>query len=313
MSGSTQRTGSALLLATALSTLAACSDHAAPSVAACGLSSSELGRFVDVPAGEFVMAAHAQEPEEGPTIRLHVSGFSMLAHEVTNREFAAFVEATGYVTDAEASVLRGMPGAGSALFATVDPARSTAGDWRLSSDANWRMPEGAGSDLVGRELHPVVHVSLRDARAYAQWVGARLPTEAEWEYAARLGLDDPERPDSGAYDPEGRPVANTWQGVFPIVDRALDGFSGSAPVGCFEASRLGLSDMIGNVWEWTDTPFGARTHTIKGGSFLCADNFCRRYRPAARQPQDDDFSTNHIGFRVVRDDRDSTNAPGRDA
>ena len=281
--------------------LGGCSEPPAAAAPTCGLSPTDLGRFVEVPGGEFVMAAHAEEPEEGPTVRLHVSGFSMLAHEVTNAEFAAFVEATGYVTDAEASVQRGMAGAGSALFATVDPARSSAGDWRLASDASWRTPEGAGSDLVGRETHPVVHVSLRDARAYADWFGARLPTEAEWEYAARLGLADPERPDSGAYDVDGNPVANTWQGVFPIVDRALDGFSGSAPVGCFEADRLGLSDMIGNVWEWTDTPFGERTHTIKGGSFLCADNFCRRYRPAARQPQDDDFSTNHIGFRVVRD------------
>ena len=282
-----------------LSLLSACSEPRTPPEPRCGLDSSELGRFVEVPGGEFVMAAHAREPEEGPTVRLHVRGFSMLAHEVTNRQFAAFVEATGYLTDAERSVRRDRPGAGSALFGSVDAART--GAWRLAEDASWRAPEGEGSDLSGRELHPVVHVSLRDARAYARWAGARLPTEAEWEYAARLGLDDPERPDSGAYDAEGRPVANTWQGIFPIADRALDGFAGAAPVGCFEADQLGLVDMIGNVWEWTDTPFGAGTHTIKGGSFLCADNFCRRYRPAARQPQDMDFSTNHIGFRLVRD------------
>ncbi len=268
---------------------------------ACGLPATGLGHFVQVPAGDFVMAAHASEPEEGPLLRLHVQGFSMLAHEVTNQEFAAFVAATGYVTDAERSAQRGLPGAGSALFAVEDPDRSTAGSWRLAGDANWRAPEGEGSSIEGKDLHPVVHVSLRDARAYAQWSGTRLPTEAEWEYAARLGLPDPDRPDSGAYDSAGNPLANTWQGVFPIVDRALDGFSGPAPVGCFAPSEIGLSDMIGNVWEWTDTPFGRDAYTIKGGSFLCADNFCRRYRPAARQPQDVDFSTNHIGFRVVRD------------
>jgi len=281
--------------------LAGCADEHATSALACGLPEASLGSFVEVPSGDFVMAAHAREPEEGPLLHLHIQAFSMLAHEVTNREFAAFVTATGYVTDAERSVERGIPGAGSALFATEDPERSTAGTWRLASDANWRAPDGEGSSIEGKDLHPVVHVSLRDARAYAEWSGTRLPTEAEWEYAARLGLADPERPDSGAYDEAGAPLANTWQGVFPIVDRALDGFAGAAPVGCFAPSEIGLSDMIGNVWEWTDTPFGAGTNTIKGGSFLCADNFCRRYRPAARQPQDVDFSTNHIGFRVVRD------------
>lgn len=291
--------GIAAILASAIG-LTACTGEEA-STGACGLPEADVGLFVEVPSGDFVMAAHASEPEEGPLLHLHVQGFSMLSHEVTNREFSAFVAATGYVTDAERSVQRGMPGAGSALFATENPARSTAGTWRLADDANWRAPDGEGSSIEGKDLHPVVHVSLRDARAYAQWSGTRLPTEAEWEYAARLGLPDPDRPDSGAYDRAGNPLANTWQGVFPIVDRALDGFQGAAPVGCFAPSEIGLSDMIGNVWEWTETPFGTDTYTIKGGSFLCADNFCRRYRPAARQPQDVDFSTNHIGFRVVRD------------
>jgi formylglycine-generating enzyme required for sulfatase activity len=159
-----------------------------------------------------------------------------------------------------------------------------------------------GADNPNEALpnHPVVHVSLRDALAYAQWAGGRLPTELEWEYAASLGLADIGRPDSGAYDINGVPIANTWQGVFPIIDSGKDGFKGSSPVGCFAPSKIGLYDMIGNVWEWTDTPSGKSTHLIKGGSFLCANNFCKRYRPAARQSQEIDFSTNHIGFRIIK-------------
>jgi len=173
--------------------------------------------------------------------------------------------------------------------------------WQLIPGATWRSPSGPGSDLDALLDHPVVHVSQADASAYAQWAGGRLPSEVEWEYAASLGLRSPERPDSGAYTASGDPIANTWQGVFPVIDSAEDGFKGTAPVGCFAPSEIGTYDMIGNVWEWTDTPYAPAQHTLKGGSYLCADNFCRRYRPAARQPQDSDFSTNHIGFRIVKD------------
>mgnify|MGYP006279171067 CR=1 FL=1 len=238
-------------------------------------------------------------PEEGPAMRLHVAAFELLSHEVTNAEFARFVEATGYVTDAERSVAQGREGAGSAVFGRATA--TTVPGWRLDPDASWRAPEGAGSDLSGRETHPVVHVSYRDAEAYAQWAGARLPEAVELEYAATLGLPDASRAESGAYGPDGRPLANTWQGVFPVANTVEDGFAGTAPVGCFGADRLGAHDLIGNVWEWTRTPYAPDQHTLKGGSFLCAANFCRRYRPAARQPQDTDFSSNHTGFRIVRD------------
>ena len=142
-------------------------------------------------------------------------------------------------------------------------------------------------------------------------MGGRLPTEPEWEFAAQLGLEDQSNSTSGAYDRTGRPIANTWQGIFPLLDRGTDGHKGIAPVGCFALSTIGLSDMIGNVWEWTSSTHGAgsssQIFTIKGGSFLCANNYCRRYQPAAREGHEKDFSTNHIGFRVVIDHPMSTN------
>lgn len=275
-------------------------NEAMPAPAECGLTEAETGQFVSIPAGRFTKGDLAVYPEESPSLQLHVDGFEMLSHEVTNREFAAFVDATGYVTDAERSAEAGGIGAGSAVF-VLPGAETSGGIWSLVRGATWRTPEGPGSDLDGRWLHPVVHVTLADARAYADWAGGRLPSEVEWEYAASLGLPDPARANSGAYDEDGAPVANTWQGVFPVVNIGSDGFRGTAPAGCFGADRAGLYDMIGNVWELTDTPYDGATNTIKGGSYLCAENFCRRYRPAARQPQERDFSTNHVGFRIVRD------------
>lgn len=282
----------------------ACSQPSSPnnlSKEGCALPQDHMGRFVEIPDGSFIKGASPVYQEETPSLRLQVKGFLMQTHEVTNAQFAAFVEATGYITDAERSVAEGREGAGSAVFLHgEDGTTEIKPAWSLMQDANWRAPEGHGSSITGRASEPVVHVSKRDAEAYAIWAGGRLPSEVEWEYAASLGLPDSGDQTSGAYGDDG-PRANTWQGVFPVSDLGTDGFKGTAPIGCFGANRLGLYDMIGNVWEWTATPYGETTHTIKGGSYLCADNFCRRYRPAARQPQDSDFSSNHIGFRIIRD------------
>ncbi len=291
--------GLCLVLGAACSPVSKTDSQAPPS---CLQALATRGQFVEIPAGSFVMGAEPVYPEEGPQVRLQVSRFWLQAHEVTNAQFMAFVEDTGYITDTERSLMQARPGAGSALFVSSDPETPSVspGQWRLAPDASWRTPEGEHTTLKGRDSLPVVHVSQRDAQAYAAWAGGRLPSEVEWEYAATLGLPDTANPTSGAYSPDG-PRANTWQGVFPLIDLGTDGFQGPAPIGCYPADRLGLYDMIGNVWEWTDTPFGAGRHTLKGGSFLCADNFCRRYRPAARQPQDTDFSANHIGFRIAKD------------
>lgn len=257
-------------------------------------------QFVIVPSGDFIKGASPVYQDEVPEIRLHVDGFMIQTHEVTNVQFEAFVAATDYVTDAERSVLDNIVGAGSAVFIPPEERVATASPWTLVQQASWRTPEGLGSNIETRMYHPVVHVSERDAEAYANWAGGRLPNEVEWEYAASLGLPDPSDQISGAYGKDG-PRANTWQGIFPIADTQLDGYHGTAAGGCFPQDQLGLYDMIGNVWEWTSTPYGSGTHTMKGGSYLCADNFCRRYRPAARHPQDTEFSSSHIGFRIVRD------------
>lgn len=187
--------------------------------------------------------------------------------------------------------------------------RQMANWWQWTHGASWRYPEGPGSTIEGREDHPVVQVAWEDANAYAKWAGKRLPTEAEWEFAARAGLEG-KRYEWGDAPPDPRaPRANTWQGVFPAVDTADDGYKArTAPVGCYAPSAFGLSDMTGNVWEWTrdwypdGRPAGdpMRSHLIKGGSFLCADNFCLRYRPSARQPGPPDTGSSHVGFRTVK-------------
>ena len=268
---------------------------------------------VAISGGTLKMGDTGFYADEGPIVRLSVSPFSIDAHEITNRQFQRFVDATGYVTSAERLTEAGWPANGSAVF--------DAAEWRFVEGANWRQPEGPGSSIEGRDDDPVVQVSLEDARAYAEWAGRRLPTEAEWEYAARGGLDGQPFAWGDVFTPGGVYMANTWQGMFPESDSGEDGHMGRAAVGCYAPNGYGLFDMIGNVWEWTQDPYypdkrfeppegventgfdprqpEAPVGVIKGGSFLCSPNFCGRYRPAARHAQNTGLGTNHIGFRTV--------------
>lgn len=248
--------------------------------------------MVFVPAATFTMGDTVYA-EEGPERQVTAGDFWMDRTEVTNAEFAAFVKATGYVTTAE------RPGKkGAAVF--VMPSgnvnlSSIASWWRYVEGANWRHPRGPDSSIEGRDNDPVVAVSYEDALAYATWKGRKLPTEEQWERAARgdeLSTPVHDQPRS----------ANTWQGVFPVIDTAEDGYAGISPVGCFKPNALGLHDMIGNVWELTATPYAGHqpaAQVIKGGSFLCAPNYCMRYRAGARQPQEADLGTSHVGFRTI--------------
>jgi formylglycine-generating enzyme required for sulfatase activity len=281
--------------------------------------------MVELPGGTFRMGSDRFYPEERPEREVTVGGFSIDRHPVTVAEFRRFVQATGHVTWAEhAPEAADYPGAdpgslvpGSLVFRRTDgpvDLRDFRNWWAWTPGADWRHPEGPGSSTAGRDLHPVTHVAYADAEAYAAWAGKSLPTEAEWEYAARGGLDGAVFTWGDEPAPEGRPPANTWQGEFPWQNLELDGYAGTSPVGTFPANGFGLYDMAGNVWEWTSDWFaepGARSccapgggdvprRVIKGGSHLCAPNYCLRYRPAARQGEAIDTTTCHIGFRCVR-------------
>lgn len=326
--------------------------------------------MVWIPGGTFLMGSNDFYPEERPAHRATVDGFWVDEHPVTNAEFRRFVKATGYTTVAERRPDPALyPGANSALLVPGSlvfrkPAQRVSlkdhrSWWAYVPGACWKHPEGAGSNLGGRDHHPVVHIAFEDAAAYAAWSGKVLPTEAEWEFAARGGLDGAAFVWGNEFAPRGRARANTWQGEFPWQNLKIDGYEGTSPVGAFPPNGYGLYDMAGNVWEWTSdyfTPDHSRmagnTHAaettesppgacctptnlhreeseqynvarnsqsnvptqpggpaapgdyiprrvVRGGSHLCAPNYCLRYRPAARQGEAVDTSTSHIGFRCI--------------
>jgi len=310
-----------------------------------------------IPGGTFTMGSDRHYREEAPRHQATVGGFWIDRWPVTNTLFRKFIEETGYVTQAEiAPDAAQYPGADPALLIPasvvfVKPAarvdlRNHYNWWAYIPGADWRHPRGPDSSIDGMDDHPVVHVGFDDAAAFARWAGKELPTEAEWEFAARGGLDDAEYAWGGELEPDGKPMANYWQGEFPIQNLRTDGYEDTSPVGSFPANGWGLYDMIGNVWEWTTDWYAPRhdpqaksaqaespraksatsgvqgccsggdrsaregsfdpaislpipRKVMKGGSFLCAPNYCRRYRPAARMPQAIDTSTCHLGFRCV--------------
>jgi sulfatase modifying factor 1 len=298
-----------------------------------------------IPGGEFLMGSEEFYPEERPVHRVAVDGFWMDEHPVTAAAFRRFARDTRYVTVAERQL-------SAADYPEADPALLVPGSlvfrrsggpvdlsdprnwWEYVPGAHWKRPAGPGSTINGRDRHPAVHVAYEDVEAYTSWAGKALPTEAEWEFAARGGVEGAVFAWGDHHFPGGRPMANTWQGEFPWQNLKLDGFEGTSPVGSFPPNGYGLFDMTGNVWEWTCDWFSARLpeerrhaccapqnprvtdpegsyaaagepgaqiprKVIKGGSHLCAPNYCLRYRPSARQPEMVETSTAHLGFRCI--------------
>jgi formylglycine-generating enzyme required for sulfatase activity len=299
-----------------------------------------LGDMVWVPGGRFRMGSNEHYPEEAPAHDVTVDGFWMDLTPVTNAEFERFVKATGHVTLAERPAnAADYPGAKPELLVPSSVVfqkpvrrvdlRDHYNWWTYVAGANWRHPRGPASSVNDAWQHPVVHIAAEDAEAYATWAGKQLPTEAEWEFAARGGGDATEFAWGTELSPGGKHMANTWQGEFPIHNSNEDGYEWTSPVGSYPPNPYGLYDLIGNVWEWTadwyqdhskwgdcgsSNPRGGNREdsfdpsmphiriprrVIKGGSYLCAPNYCRRYRPAARRPQPIDTSTCHLGFRCI--------------
>jgi len=302
------------------------------------------GNMRPIAGGTFTMGSERFYPEEAPLRRVRVDDFWIDETPVTNAEFARFVAETGHVTVAEIApdpadypgMTEDMAQPGSLVFVkTAGPVdMSNPGAWwRFVHGAHWRSPKGPGSDLDGLDDHPVVHIAYADAKAYAKWAGKDLPTEAEFEFAARGGLEGVEYAWGDSLAPGDQMLANYWQGLFPFSNQCLDGWEGTSPVRSFPPNPYGVHDLIGNVWEWTrdwwaqspeaprgksccaiSNPRGGKLSqsydpahpgvrigrkVIKGGSHLCAENYCQRYRPAARHPEMIDTSTTHIGFRCV--------------
>jgi formylglycine-generating enzyme required for sulfatase activity len=298
--------------------------------------------MVWIRGGEFLMGSDKHYPEEGPAHNVRVDGFWMDQYLVTNIDYGKFIADTGYVTVAErVPNAADYPGAlpemmvpGSTVFVkpkTRVDTRNAYNWWHWVPGADWRHPLGPDSSLKKRGNHPVVQLAFEDVQAYAKWVGKELPTEAEWEFAARGGLPGKEFAWGDEFAPNGKQMANTWQGEFPYQNLLLDGYEGTSPVGEFPVNGFNLVDIIGNVWEWT-TDYYVNKHevvhacctvdnprvvdasrsmdpaipnvsiprrVIKGGSHLCAPNYCYRYRPAARMAQAVDTGTNHLGFRLI--------------
>jgi formylglycine-generating enzyme len=321
-------------------TLRSVGEHDIPSSA-----DDRAGGMVRIRGGTFRMGSDNHYPEEAPSHLVTVDEFWIDRTPVTNGQFREFVKATGHVTFAEIppdprdypGALPDMLYAGSLVFSPPPHAtnlRDWSQWWEFRKASDWRHPYGPNSNINGLDHHPVVHVCFSDCLAYAQWAGKELPTEAEWEFAARGGLDGAEFAWGDAFTPDGAHMANTWQGEFPLQNLNQDGYERTSPVTAFPPNGYGLHDMIGNVWEWTSDWYSAKhdadapkaccipenprggheegsydprqpniripRKVIKGGSHLCAPNYCRRYRPAARHAEAIDTSTSHLGFRCMR-------------